>query len=124
MLTHLDRIDNTGPSDATTAVLLIYDIFGIKPQTLQAADILAHSDQEHQYHVFMPDFFEGKPFALEDHPPDTPEKQEKFQKFFSGPADIATTIPKVNETVKELSKANPSIKKWGVVGYCWGGKVG
>lgn len=44
----------TGPSSAKSALLVIYDIFGFFPQTLQGADILAHSDKEHQYQVFMP----------------------------------------------------------------------
>ena len=44
----------TGPKDAKSALLVVYDIFGFFPQTLQGADILAHSDKEHQYQVFMP----------------------------------------------------------------------
>jgi hypothetical protein len=44
----------TGPKDATSALLVIFDIFGFFPQTLQGADILAHSDKDHQYQVFMP----------------------------------------------------------------------
>lgn len=61
----------TGPSDAKKAILVIYDIFGFKDQTLQGADILATSDKENQYQVFMPDFFEGKPVDINDYPPDT-----------------------------------------------------
>ena len=48
----------TGPKDAKSALLVVYDIFGFFPQTLQGADILAHSDKEHQYQVFMPGKFE------------------------------------------------------------------
>lgn len=44
----------TGPKDAKTAILVVYDIFGFFPQTLQGADILATGDKEHQYQVFMP----------------------------------------------------------------------
>lgn len=40
---------------------MIYDIFGYFPQTIQGADILAYSDKEHAYQVFMPDFFDGEP---------------------------------------------------------------
>jgi len=53
--------DTTGPSSAKQGILLIYDIFGFFDQTLQGADIIAHSDNEHQYQVFMPDFFDGSP---------------------------------------------------------------
>ncbi|KAK0346184.1 hypothetical protein LTR59_017902 [Friedmanniomyces endolithicus] len=51
----------SGPKTAKSAILNVYDIFGFFPQTLQGADILAHADAEHQYQVFMPDFFDGKP---------------------------------------------------------------
>jgi hypothetical protein len=61
----------TGPKDAKKALLVVYDIFGFKDQTLQGADILATSDNENQYQVFMPDFFEGKPVDISDYPPDT-----------------------------------------------------
>lgn len=47
----------TGPKDAKSALLVVYDIFGFFPQTLQGADILAHSDKDHQYQVFMPGKF-------------------------------------------------------------------
>jgi hypothetical protein len=57
--------DVTGPSDATRAIVVIYDIFGYFEQTLQGADILAHSDSEHKYKVFMPDWFKGSPAAIE-----------------------------------------------------------
>jgi hypothetical protein len=38
----------TGPKNAKSALLFVYDIFGFFPQTMQGADILAHSDKEHQ----------------------------------------------------------------------------
>jgi len=44
----------TGPANAKSALLVIYDIFGFFPQTIQGADILATADKEHQYQVFMP----------------------------------------------------------------------
>lgn len=53
--------DVTGPESAKTSILVIYDIFGYFPQTIQGADILSTSDKGHQYQVFMPDFFEGNP---------------------------------------------------------------
>jgi hypothetical protein len=52
----------TGPASAKHAILIIYDIFGFSPQTLQGADILSHADDEHhQYQVFVPDWFRGSP---------------------------------------------------------------
>jgi hypothetical protein len=53
--------DVTGPASSNTAILVIYDIFGYFPQTLQGADILSTADKDHSYQVFMPDFFEGQP---------------------------------------------------------------
>ena len=45
---------STGPSSAETGILLLYDIFGDFPQTLQGADIIAFGDKEKPYQVFMP----------------------------------------------------------------------
>jgi hypothetical protein len=53
--------DVTGAETAEKALLVIYDVFGFFQQTLQGADILSKSDQEQEYQVFMPDFFEGQP---------------------------------------------------------------
>lgn len=44
----------TGPGDAKSAILVVYDIFGFFPQTLQGADILATGDKEKPNQVFMP----------------------------------------------------------------------
>lgn len=44
----------TGASGAKTGILVVYDIFGFFPQTIQGADILATGDKERQYQVFMP----------------------------------------------------------------------
>jgi hypothetical protein len=60
----------TGPSDAKKAILIVYDIFGFFPQTIQGADVLATGDKENQYQVFMPDFFEGSPADISWYPPD------------------------------------------------------
>lgn len=56
--------DVTGPADATKAIVIIYDIFGYFEQTLQGADILAHSGEQ-KYKVFIPDFFKGEPCPIE-----------------------------------------------------------
>ena len=57
----LTYVDVTGSESAKQAILVIYDIFGFFPQTIQGADILSTSDEAHQYQVFMPDFFQGEP---------------------------------------------------------------
>ena len=55
----------TGPADATKAIVVVYDIFGYFDQTLQGADILAHSDENQKYRVFMPDWFKGNPCPVD-----------------------------------------------------------
>jgi dienelactone hydrolase len=103
--------------------LVVYDIFGFFPQTLQGADILATGDQEKPHRIFMPDFFEGKPADISWYPPDTDEKGQKLGEFFKTTAAPPKTVEKVKSVMDELKSSNPNIKEWGVVGYCWGGKV-
>lgn len=117
-------LDTTGPSSASQGVLVIYDIFGFFPQTLQGADILAHSDKDQQYQIFMPDWFEGSPADISWYPPDTDEKGKKLGGFFQTAAAPPKTVKRVAKVMDELKSKNPGIKEWGVVGYCWGGKVG
>jgi len=113
----------TGPKDAKSALLVIYDIFGFFPQTLQGADILAHSDKDHQYQVFMPDFFDGKPADISWYPPDNDEKGKKLGEFFSTQAAPPKTLERIPKVLKEIEGQRSGIQQWGVVGYCWGGKI-
>ena len=121
----IPHTDHTGPSNATRAILVFYDVMGFFPQTLQGADILAYSDREHPYQVFMPDFFEGTYAEVSWFPANTDEKMSKLKNFMSTAADPAKTVPRVPKVVKEIEE---KVKKfdengWGVMGYCWGGKV-
>ncbi|KAL9044871.1 MAG: hypothetical protein Q9214_002023 [Letrouitia sp. 1 TL-2023] len=108
---------------ATSAVFIIYDIFGLSSQAIQGADILAHSDKSHQYQVFMPDLFLGKPLPTSVYPPDTDEKKKTLGEFFAGPAAPPKTAEKVSQLVKQLHEKYPQIQKWGSLGMCWGGKA-
>ncbi|KAH8169930.1 dienelactone hydrolase family protein [Sarocladium implicatum] len=112
----------TGPKDATKAIVVIYDIFGYFDQTLQGADILAHSDESQKFQVFMPDWFKGKPCPIEIFPPDTNEKKKQLGDFFGKfpPPDIAGKVP---DYVKAVKGSNSSLSKFAILGYCWGGKV-
>jgi len=113
----------TGPSDAKTAIFVVMDIFGFFNQTLQGCDILATSDKDHQYQVFMPDFFDGKPLDISLYPPTDEDKQKKVGEFFQTTGAPPAAAEKIPGLVKDFEKYNPSIKSWGVVGYCWGSKV-
>jgi dienelactone hydrolase len=101
---------------------MIYDIFGFFPQTIQGADILAYSDSEHPYQVFMPDFFEGSAADISWYPPDNKEKEKKLGDFFSSAAAPPKTVPRVPKVVKEIAEQR-GIESWAVVGFCWGGKI-
>ncbi|KZF20780.1 alpha/beta-hydrolase [Xylona heveae TC161] len=113
----------TGPADAKKAILVIFDIFGFYPQTLQGADILANSDKDAKYKVFVPDWFEGKPADISWYPPDTKEKGEKLGNFFSTTGAPPKTIQRVPKVVEELKSQNSGVDSWGLLGFCWGGKV-
>lgn len=115
-------VDATGPKDAKQGILVAYDIFGFFDQTIQGADILAFTDKEHPYQVFMPDFFEGKPADISWYPPDNEEKGNKLGAWFKEKAAPPKTLPRVTKIVEELSK-NKGIDKWAMIGFCWGGKV-
>lgn len=106
----------TGPASATHAIMIIYDIFGYGPQILQGADILATSDQERQYAVFMPDFFNGKPAPPEIWPADTPEKEKLLDDFLNGPGETNKTVSRMLSVKDDLTSQHPSIKTWGLVG--------
>ncbi|OLN96549.1 putative AIM2 family protein C30D10.14 [Colletotrichum chlorophyti] len=111
----------TGPADAKKAIIVIYDIFGYFPQTLQGADILSTSDTQ-KYRVFIPDWFVGEPAPIEWFPPNTEEKQKNLGGFFQKfpPPKIAGLVP---DYVKAVQSQYSSLESFGVLGYCWGGKV-
>jgi dienelactone hydrolase len=115
----------TGSEYPTHAVLYIYDIFGLYPQTLRGADILATSIAKKTgspTKVFMPDWF-TEPADISMYPPDTPEKMEYIQNFFSVNAAPNAIIPQIDGLMKSMTEKNPTIKSWVIVGFCWGGKV-
>jgi len=113
----------TGPADATHGILMISDVFGFFPQTLQGADILAYAENEKPYRVFMPDWFDGEPMPIEWYPPDTDDKKKKLEHFFQTKAAPLTTVAKIPGVMNALREAAPTVKTWGILGLCWGAKV-
>ncbi|KAH6658400.1 dienelactone hydrolase family protein [Truncatella angustata] len=113
----------TGPSNPTRAIVFIYDIFGLAPQTLQGADRLANSINGL---VIVPDFFKGVYAQPNWTPPDTEEKKAAFAKFRSEQAGIPQNVGKLIEFRKEAGEKWSSVGEegWGVFGLCWGGKLG
>jgi dienelactone hydrolase len=108
-----------GDDSSKTALICVYDIFGIKGQTQQGADILA---QELKARVVMPDFFApSDPWPLDKFPPGTDEEKKKLQEFFGGPANPAKSVEKLQKVAKQLRADGAT--KVGTFGFCWGGKV-
>jgi dienelactone hydrolase len=71
----------------------------------------------------MPDFFDGKPADISWYPPDTEEKGKLLGEFFGGIAAPPKTVAKVPGVVEAIKKEISGLDSWGIVGYCWGGKV-
>ncbi|OJJ80155.1 dienelactone hydrolase family protein [Aspergillus glaucus CBS 516.65] len=113
----------TGPESASKAILVIYDIFGFFPQTIQGADILANSNEQ-KYRVFIPDFFEGQPADITWFPPQTNDHKQKLGNFFQTKAAPPNTLSKIPNVVSEANKLSSSGSfDWSILGYCWGGKI-
>ncbi|KAI2775265.1 alpha/beta-hydrolase [Daldinia loculata] len=115
--------DVTGPADSDRAILAVYDIFGFFPQTIQGADILAYGDADRKYQVFMPDFFEGNTAELEWYPPTDDDKKAKIGKWFQEVAVWSNHMHKIRDFLGAAEVHNNNIKSWGIMGYCWGGKM-
>lgn len=110
----------TGSTVAKRAILSIYDIFGYFPQTLQGADILAKALDAL---VVMPDLFEDKPIDPSIVPPDTDEKNAKFQIFWTTTADFEKNQTAIKQITGALKDKFKCAEKWAIIGYCWGAKM-
>ncbi|OTA66037.1 dienelactone hydrolase family protein [Hypoxylon sp. EC38] len=110
-----------GPQSARKAIIDIYDVFGLAPQTLQGADRLSASLNAL---VIVPDFFGGVYVQPAWLPADTDEKKAAFAKFQSEQAAIPKNVEKLIEIRRAAGEKWPSVgDRWGVFGLCWGGKV-
>lgn len=118
--------DKTGPSTATTALILVYDVFGFNAQIQQGADILAFTTSpthSEGLQVFVPDFLKGDYADAGWFPPDTPEKQQAMGKFF-GSGTLGNPQSAADNLLAFAKKLKAEgIKKIAPVGYCWGAKI-
>ncbi|KAL1857372.1 hypothetical protein Plec18170_003496 [Paecilomyces lecythidis] len=109
-----------GNTSAKRGVILVYDIFGLYPQTLKGADRLSeHLDAV----TLVPEFLRGAQADPSWFPMDNQEKKEAFGKFFTDHASLEKNTEKLLEVVAEAKTKYPSVEKWAVVGLCWGGKL-
>lgn len=71
----------------------------------------------------VPDFFEGSPADISWYPPDNDEKGKKLGEFFNTKAAPPKTLERIPKVLKEIQSQRSGISEWGIVGYCWGGKI-
>jgi len=108
-MTHIS-VDVTGPSDASKAIFVVYDIFGYFEQTVQGADLLAHPGR---YQVFIPDFFDGK---LAEMIWMAQGIEGPLGTFFGTTGNLETAAGKLPGLVDAIRKNYTSIKSWGILG--------
>ncbi|CAK7268796.1 hypothetical protein SEPCBS119000_003245 [Sporothrix epigloea] len=110
-----------GPDDATKAIVTVYDIFGMWPQTLQGADLLSSLTGAL---VLVPDFFNGDGAKPEWLPADSDEKKKLIGDFFAAKANPAENTQTLLRLRKEMAVRFPAVDDHvGVFGLCWGGKI-
>lgn len=120
--THPSNPDITGPRTSTSALLTIYDIFGLAPQTLQGADLLS---QALNCLVFVPDFLKGR-YAQEEFfgkisDPEVEKRKGEFWAILGFEENLAL-LGRWMEGVKGR-EGFEDVRDWGALGLCWGGKV-
>lgn len=117
-----DEIYITGKPNGKTAIICVFDIFAYYPQTLQGADILAESTGTI---VYMPDFFNKKPYSLSNYlkmAGGDDSLTNGFNEWFGTVAPFDVAQPKLISFANAVKK-DTGVSKLGLYGYCWGGQV-
>ena len=112
--------DITGDEFSSIAIVSIYDAFGLRPNTIRGADLLASSTP---CLVVMPDIFKGTPGDPNWYPTDTEEKAKQLEKFKKEKAFTPHNLPMMVQAAKDAKVRWPNVRAWGGFGLCWGGKV-
>lgn len=94
-------------------ILVVYDIFGVHPNTVQLCDILAQSG----FRVILPDFFKGDKWS---------EGFDDMQKLYSwigkvSAPEIINTV--FTQSLQHITEDQGSDFTVGLLGFCWGAKV-
>ncbi|ORX36388.1 Alpha/Beta hydrolase protein [Kockovaella imperatae] len=107
----------TGPKDAKEAIFILYDVFGMAPQTLQAADLLASQG----FRVYVPDLLMGE-YVKPEWYSGSEEGNQKRQEYFSRfPGSTSSQSEQVSKVITAIKAAGQD--KIGLVGLCWGWKA-
>ncbi|KAK3944674.1 dienelactone hydrolase family protein [Diplogelasinospora grovesii] len=123
-----------GPENPTRVIVLVYDIFGMAPQTLQGADRLsahltaaAPAPSVGGTLVLVPDFFGGAENAAQAawFPPDDDDaKKAAIQKFMSERANFPVVVRQLLDVRRVIGEKYPAADEHvGVFGLCFGGKI-
>jgi len=51
------------------------------------------------------------------------EKGKKLGEFFQTTGAPPKTVKRIPNVLKEIESKHSNIKQWGIVGFCWGGKI-
>lgn len=70
----------------------------------------------------MPDFWEGNPAPMEWYPPVTDSQKANMSEWWKNTSPDKH-LHKVGAVMEAAERMFPNIKTWGVLGYCWGGKM-
>ncbi|KAL2833814.1 dienelactone hydrolase [Aspergillus cavernicola] len=109
-----------GDRSSKRGVVLVYDIFGLYPQTKEGAAILS---RELNCLVIIPDFFAGNPANMDWVGMDTEDKRKNMMAFFQDRADPVKNLASLLRVMAQTKSLYPQVKSWGIVGLCWGGKL-
>jgi dienelactone hydrolase len=96
------------------------DIFGLAPQTIQGADLLAAALDAL---VILPDFFRGEPAQGEWFAGGEENDKKKAAFMARVQSSFGANVKELLAVVDEGRKKWPSLQSWGANGLCWGGKV-
>lgn len=105
-----------GPADADTAIVVVYDIFGLTQQAFQVCDSLAAATG---FRVAMPNILRDDAWGLDNFPP--PNK-DVFMNWIGTTASWDKIADNDIPALLEALRANGA-KKFVIVGFCWGSKV-
>jgi dienelactone hydrolase len=103
-------------------LLFIPDIFGYHSYTIETADRLAAAG----FTVYFPDFFDGKPWDVNNMPPaDGGFEGPSFQAFIQPLLYTEAMQAKLKVAIAETQKAagGSATTVVGCVGFCWGSKL-